>query len=523
MRKLEIVQILKNVGSSWFSLGINILVGIFLSPFILHRLGDSAYGIWILIFSITGYYGLFDLGIRSSVIRYVSKFTATEDNESLSKLVNTSLFTYTMIGLVAAAVTVVGSFFVDSMFKIPADFLGTARWLFLMVGFSVSLGFPLGVFGGILEGLQQFYFLNLTNVGSTLLRALLIVIALTHGYGLLMVALITVVLPLITAVVRAAITLRMLAVRFAWHHVDRHSFGEMANYSSATFIIILAYKLRFKTDEIVIGTMLTSAAITYFSIGDRLLDYASEVVSGLAQIFVPMSSQSEAKGDMERLRKMFVAGNRACALIIFPMAAMLVLLGKSVIEAWVGLKYVPLSYPVMLILLGPMTLLLAQSASPRILFGMARHRTLAWVTSLEGAANVILSIMLVRRFGIIGDAFGTAIPLSLTVLYFLPRYLCRTLGVPLWTFVGQAYLLPLGLCVPLVASLFAMRYWYTPHNYPQLAVQLTLASLVYGAGLAWAVLTHRVWKVGELTPQGEQSSIEGPVPLASSASVQDEA
>ncbi|PYX34646.1 MAG: hypothetical protein DMG81_19670, partial [Acidobacteria bacterium] len=76
MRKTEII---KNVGSSWFSLGVSVLVGIFLSPFILHRLGDTAFGIWVLIFSVTGYYGLFDLGIRSSVIRYVSTYTATGD------------------------------------------------------------------------------------------------------------------------------------------------------------------------------------------------------------------------------------------------------------------------------------------------------------------------------------------------------------------------------------------------------------------------------------------------------------
>jgi O-antigen/teichoic acid export membrane protein len=50
MRRTEIF---KNVGSSWFSLGISILVGVFLSPFILHRLGDTAFGIWILIFSST--------------------------------------------------------------------------------------------------------------------------------------------------------------------------------------------------------------------------------------------------------------------------------------------------------------------------------------------------------------------------------------------------------------------------------------------------------------------------------------
>src|SRR6266705_2884147 len=177
MRKSEII---KNVSSSWFSLGVNILVGIFLSPFILHRLGDTAYGIWILIFSVTGYYGLFDLGIRSSVVRYVSTYTATGDNESLAKLINTSLVTYTAIGVAAMVVTLVCSLFVDRLFRIPTDFLVTARLLFLMVGTAVAVGFPGGVFGGILEGLQRFYFVNLTNVVSTLLRAALIVLVLHH-------------------------------------------------------------------------------------------------------------------------------------------------------------------------------------------------------------------------------------------------------------------------------------------------------------------------------------------------------
>src|SRR6516225_10692966 len=97
-------EIFKNVGSSWISLGVSILVGVFLSPFILHRLGDTAFGIWVLIFSVTGYYGIFDLGIRSSVVRYVSKFTAVDDIEDLAKLIKTSLFTYTCIGALSLMV-----------------------------------------------------------------------------------------------------------------------------------------------------------------------------------------------------------------------------------------------------------------------------------------------------------------------------------------------------------------------------------------------------------------------------------
>ena len=45
MRKIEKRQIVKNVSSNWFSLGINVVVGLLLSPFILHRLGDTAYGL----------------------------------------------------------------------------------------------------------------------------------------------------------------------------------------------------------------------------------------------------------------------------------------------------------------------------------------------------------------------------------------------------------------------------------------------------------------------------------------------
>jgi len=492
---MQRAEVIKNVGSSWFSLGVNILVGIFLSPFILHRLGDTAYGIWVLIFSVTGYYGLFDLGIRSSVIRYVSTYTATDNNDGLTKLINTSLVTYTAIGAVAMGVTLVCSFYVEHLFRIPQEFLATARLLFLMVGAAVSIGFPTGVFGGILEGLQRFYFVNLTNLVSTLLRAGLIVLAMEHGYGLVTVAFITVILPIIGSLVRALIVLRILPIRLGWRYVDPGSFREIANYSAISFILMIAYKLRFKTDEIVIGTFLSVTAITYFSIGDRLLDYAAEVVSSLAQIFVPMSGQSDARGDTNHLRKILVAGNRTCALVIFPMTAILVILGKSVIEAWVGARYVPASYPVLLVLVFPITTSLAQAASPRILYGMARHQSLAWVTLMESVANLILSIVLITPFGIVGDAAGTAIPLLCTTLFFMPRHLCRLLGIRVRTFFWEAYTLPLVLVTPFVVALLVLKRWFVPHTYLQVALQILLALIPYGAGVLWAFYSNRIWNV----------------------------
>jgi O-antigen/teichoic acid export membrane protein len=500
MRKLEKAQIIKNVGSSWFALGINILVGIFLSPFILHRLGDAAFGIWVLIFSLTGYYGIFDFGIRSSIIRYVSKFTATHDIEEVSRLICTSTFTYTCVGILSLLITLVGCVYVDRIFHIAADFQSTARWLLFVVGASVALGFPLGVFGGMLEGLQQFYILNWTNIVSTLLRVVLIVFFLNHGYGLITVALITVGLPLIASVVRGIVALRELPVRFSWKYVDRRTFRDMANYSSITFMIMVASRLRFKTDAVVIGTFLSSAAITYFYAGSRLVDYAGEVISSLAQIFVPMSSQSDAAGNMDRLRKIFVAGNRACAFTMLPITCIFVILGKSIIEVWVGQRYVAQGYPVLLILIFPYTLILIQSASGRILFGISKHGTLAVITLVEGIANLLLSILLVRPYGIMGDALGTAIPMVATAILFLPSHLCSRLGIRIFTFLREAYFLPLVLCAPLAVTLTLMQRWYVAHTYRQLALQLVVGGLVYGICIGWAYLTGKALHVGNLLP-----------------------
>src|SRR5207245_8532615 len=107
-------QAAKNVGSGWLSLLVHLAVGFFLSPFILHRLGDDAFGLWVLILSLTGYYGLFDLGIRSSIIRYVAKYAATRDYGRLARLISTSLFSYGCLAAALLLLTGLGSLYFDS-------------------------------------------------------------------------------------------------------------------------------------------------------------------------------------------------------------------------------------------------------------------------------------------------------------------------------------------------------------------------------------------------------------------------
>lgn len=480
---------LRNIGSNWFGATVAVVVGFFISPFILHHLGDAAFGLWILIFSLTGYYGIFDFGIRSSVIKYVAEFKATGDRERLVRVLNISLFIYSGLALLLLAVSAVCAMLVNHIFHLAPDFLQTARWLVLIVGSGVAVAFPLSVFAGAMEGLQKFQYLNMTQAAANVLRALLIVLALENGLGLLTVALITVAMPVLSYVVYGWHVRSSLGVLFGRQFLDRATLRQMFHYSSFTFLSQLARRLRFQSDAIVIGAMMSASAITYFSIGSKLVSYSTVVVSGMSPIFTPLSSQFDAAGDRGRLRKLFVQGNRACAFAVFPIAAVLLILGKPLIDVWVGARYES-SYVVLVILLIPSVLQDIQTSSRQVLYGMARHKALAIVNMIEGVVNLVLSIILIHYWGIVGDAIGTAGPLLLNSTLFLPLYLCRLLEVRVRDFLKDAYLMPLALTVPLAIVLLWLRHVLRPHNYLQLAAEVAAGGVVYGAGLLWVFFTR---------------------------------
>jgi Na+-driven multidrug efflux pump len=140
-----------------------------------------------------------------------------------------------------------------------------------------------------------------------------------------------------------------------------------------------------------------------------------------------------------------------------------------------------------------------------VLFGISKHRTWAFVTLAEGISNLVLSILLVRilrprgvEYGIIGDALGTAIPLTCSMVFFMPGHLCKQLGIRLWTYLREAFFLPVLISTPLVLTLLVMRSWFVAHNYWQLGIQLLAGGVVYGLGLGWVFLTSRALRVGEL-------------------------
>ena len=70
--------------SNWTTLIINLAVGFFLTPYIITHLGKTGFGIWTLVGSIIGYYGVLDLGVSSAITRYVARYAGLKDYNALN-------------------------------------------------------------------------------------------------------------------------------------------------------------------------------------------------------------------------------------------------------------------------------------------------------------------------------------------------------------------------------------------------------------------------------------------------------
>src|SRR5215469_2806813 len=89
------------------NLAAQIVVAFFLTPFVIHRLGDRMYGLWALVGTFIGYYGLLDLGLGNAVSRYTARALGKGDLEECGRVFSAALQLYVALGFLVVAVSMV--------------------------------------------------------------------------------------------------------------------------------------------------------------------------------------------------------------------------------------------------------------------------------------------------------------------------------------------------------------------------------------------------------------------------------
>ncbi|MDD5680052.1 MAG: oligosaccharide flippase family protein [Candidatus Omnitrophica bacterium] len=418
------------------------LITLAMTPFIIHSLGDEVYGLWIFVGSFLGYYGLMDFGLNSAVQRFLSCAMGKKSAEEANKVINTALGIFAVIGFMALIVSLVIAFALPVLIKNITE-VDLFRKIILVLGLNFAIGFPLRVFSGILSANIRYDLITAIGLVKVLVRTLLIIIFLKNGHGIMALAFITFATDISAYVTKYFIVRNLYKyIVFSRALIDKSLMKPLFEYSTYTFITMIADQLRFNIDNIVIAMFIGLGSVTLYSIASRLVKYFKDFIASAVGVLTPLFSQYEARKDYHSIREKFIITTKISSYLSIMVGGILIIFGKAFIERWVGIKYID-AYSILLVLVIPMACALMQNPSIQLLFGISKHKFYMVSNSIEGIVNLILSLSLVKRYGILGVALGTAIPMIFIKLFVQPVYTCRVIKLGVRKYYLEAVLQPI--------------------------------------------------------------------------------
>jgi O-antigen/teichoic acid export membrane protein len=464
---------------NWAGIAVQMGAGFVLAPFLVHRLGDAGYGLWILMASLTSYLGLIELGMRSSVARHIAFARAKGDREGLTTILNTAQLIVGLAALVILLATAGILLVFSRVFQVPAEQAGSAQLAFFLAGAAVAVTIALGIFDAVLQAYERFDVANATFIFTTLLRLGLTYYFLTAGYGLIALATIGLATALVGPALNAVVVCRLdPAFHFAPWSLTRQAGRRLFGFGLWNSLDNVGSIIGSQGAPLIIGAQLTLELVTPYSIATRPVSYAAALFTAAAQVMTPIATTYHAWESHDQQQRLFLEGGKYSLALALFFLTLLVLLGGPFMALWIGPELASAT-PLLVILAVGEFFPMSQRITSSILMGMGRPRVLAVASVVENVAVISLALALAKPYGLLAVCAAVAVPAMFCRGLFQLVYASRALGLPLWRYVVEALLPALAVATPPALLLALLVRWRAPASWGALLVYAASAALVY--------------------------------------------
>jgi O-antigen/teichoic acid export membrane protein len=439
-----------------------ILIGFFMMPFLVENLGDRWYGIWTVAGGLVAYFYFFDFGLVTAVQRYAAKYIHNEDHENTNITINTALVIYLGIMCVLLLVTVIVAYSAGWFIEDPEE-VDLLSKVLLIIGVNMALGFPSKAFVGIISSKLRYELLSASNFLVLLINTGLTVYFLSNGYGIYALAIIAFFTSQLSTILFIAIAkycYSPLKVNFKYFRISRVKV--LASYSVWSFLSTVSTHIKFRMDALVVGYFLGASMVTHYFIAARLAEYFKTLITQATSTVMPVFTGYHVHKQYDQLREKLLFLTKINVTVAFFGAGMLALIGHHFIVVWMGHEYLD-AYGVLVILLIAIAVEMALLPARNVLFAISKNKIYGIMDIVEALFNILLSITLVSSYGMEGVAIGTAIPLLIAKLIFVPIYTARCIELKLINFyrvlvVPGFYAIIYTIVFGLLASQYILDY-----------------------------------------------------------------
>lgn len=438
---------------NWLSLGLNFGVSFVVTPIIIRQLGSIGFGMWALIQSFAGYYGLVNLGLASALQRFVSRDLAKGDLASLQQTVGTAVSFFAGTGLLVLLAALLLRDPAAGFFDIPATDAPAFGMTLLLCATAVVADF----FGALLTTLftarERFDLSNGLSIARQVVQASGILFVLHHSPSINGIAAVVCGVSLVSLLAG-----RLLAgslypdTALTWRGARMARLKELLHYGTSTMLLTISNIVRLRLGNLVIAKTAGLSAVGMFTVASNLVLQMNSIMASSFNVLNPRFTRlhtEEKQAELQALYRLalFVSSSMACG-----MGLMMLVFGERFILFWIGESFLP-AVPLLHVLTIAYVFALAQAPSWNLMFALARHHYMSRVTIIEAGGIVALGLWLSQTHGAIGFAWATSGAMLFTKLFLHPPYAARIAGLRLST-----YLAPMGIPFLVAAGLYGLAW-----------------------------------------------------------------
>jgi O-antigen/teichoic acid export membrane protein len=472
---------------------VSILTGLFMLPFLVSQLGESVYGIWILVASITASFHILDLGFASAVTRFICNALAKHD-QKLGK--ETAWVVYLGLAAVICLLTGVAALLVPVIAN-PDSPHELIQLLLIITGLNLAIEFPVKAFAGIASYHMRYDLTSISRICFKLLSTAAAITAVLHGYGVVAVALAGLV-----GGVCSNLTFRIIAyylepdLKVSPKSASLAHAKELISFSGWTLIIDVSRMLQERADIWVIGALLSTQLLTVYYVGLRLASYIFSLIEQAVGMTMPLFVRDFADGNTRNMREHLFLFTRLNFLLATLAISGFAVTGKDAIRLWMGPDFeVQQAYNVGLLLLIAKMILFISLPINTVFIASYKPRIMSWLGITE---TIILGTLLILFLGVMDHGItGASIAVLISYIFarptLLPVLIAKQLDFKVYYYYTAIF--PLGILSTVagcVTYFLAAHFLYELNLWTLLISKLIIFSAIAFVFLPFFLKLHEI-------------------------------
>lgn len=462
----------------------NALYGLFLTPYIVGTVGQAEYGVYKTISALSSSVMVLDMGMGSTIMRYVARYRAFREEEKIPNLLAMICVQAAIVIAVVAAVCAGLYSQLDRIYAagLTGEELLLAKRLFLVLSAGILLHIAENLVNGMITGYNRFTFGNGIKVLRLLARVLLLVIFLRVYQSAMTLVCVDVIVTLVFLAVEIIYLRARLHVRIRLEHWERPLFRETFRYTVLMFITAVISQVNSNLDNVVIGALDGSASVAVYSIGLLLFEMFGNVSTSISGVMLPTVTEIlRDDPKYEKIYRFVVRTGRIQFLLLGAVLVGFICIGRDFIHIWLGDGYRDV-YLIAIILMAPAMLELVVNVCLSIL---RAQNLLAFRTGVLAATtclNAVITYFGVKYWSYYAAALGTALSYILGSVVVMNLYYHKKFGFPILKMFREIFS-GIWLCLLLAGGALFAAAQFLHGSYGAVLLDIGVFCAVYAAAL----------------------------------------